>query len=141
MQFRQSLAIDNFSIPTCRCHQGWQRPRTCAATRAVWVDPLVLGKKTDTRQAEPVDFLVLFRGNRALDPNEAFAGAEDASRSSRASDVWKHGGQKFDRFVLSMNSPGSAENRHHLDVSRQNLTIAIENIGSCGGNGIGGRTF
>ena len=98
------------------------------------------GKKPDAWQAEPIDFLLLFRGNRAFDPNETFAGAETLAQFMCV-DIGKHGGEKFDRFVLVDDSPGLRENRHDLDVGRQKLAVAIEKVGACGGDGVGGRAF
>ena len=91
MQFGQSLAVDIFFQSRNAYAVEVGKAKNMRGNGAVWVYPLVLGKKTDTRQAEPVDFLLLLRGNRALDPNEAFAGAEALPQFTRV-DVWKHGG-------------------------------------------------
>src|ERR1700730_12432901 len=85
-----------------------------------------------------MDLLLLLRSNSPFDPNEAFAGAEAPAQFMRV-EIGKHGGEKFDRFVLVDDSPGFSENRHHLDVGRQKLAVAIEKIGACGGDGVGGR--
>src|SRR6195256_6640298 len=87
-----------------------------------------------------MDLLLLLRSNSPFDPNEAFAGAE-TSAQFMCVEIGKHGGEKFDRFVLVDDSPGFGENRHDLDVGRQKLAVAIEKIGACGGDGVGGRAF
>src|ERR1700730_16423220 len=112
MQIGQSLAIDIFFEPRHADAVKAGKTKNMRGDRAVRINPFVLGQKTDTRQAEPIDFLLLFGGNRALDPNEALAGAEALPQLSRV-DVWKHGGQKFDRFILIDDSPGLRENRHN----------------------------
>src|SRR3984893_13241253 len=86
-----------------------------------------------------MDLLLLLRSNSPFDPNEAFAGAETPAQFMCV-EIGKHGGEKFDRFVLVDDSPGFGENRHDLDVGRQKLAVAIEKIRACGGNGIGGPT-
>src|ERR1700730_14940226 len=104
----------------------------------VCVDPLVCRQKADTWQTEVMDLLLLLRSNSPFDPNEAFAGAE-TSAQFMCVEIGKHGGEKFDRFVLVDDSPGFGENRHDLDVGRQKLAVAIEKIRACGGNGVSGR--
>ena len=140
MQIGQSLAVDIFFEARNADAVEIGKAKNMRGNRAVRIDPFVLGKKADARQAEPVDFLLLFRRDRALDPNEALAGAEPLAQFPRV-DIGKHGGQKFDRFVLVDDAPRFRENRHDLDVGCQDLAVAIENIGACRGDGIGGRAF
>src|ERR1700737_4444588 len=105
---------------------------------AVRIDSLIFRQKPDTWQAEVMDLLPLLRSDCAFDPNETFAGAETFAQFM-CIEIRKHGGEKFDRFVLVDDSPRFGENRHDLDVGRQKLAVAIEKIGACGGDGVGGR--
>src|ERR1700739_3172016 len=85
-----------------------------------------------------MDLVLLLRSDCAFDPNETFAGAETRTQFMCV-EIGKHGGEKFDRFVLVDDSPRFGENRHHLDVGRQKLAVAIEKIGACDGDGVGSR--
>src|ERR1700732_5126391 len=87
-----------------------------------------------------MDLLLLLRSDCAFDPNETFAGAETRTQFMWI-EIGKHGGEKFDRFVLVDDSPRFGENRHDLDVGRQKQAVAIEKIGARGGDGVGGRAF
>ncbi len=58
-------------------------------------------------------------------------------RSSLRVDVGQDGGQQFDRLVLVDDAPRLGEHRHRLDVGRQDLAVAVEDVGPGAGKFVG----
>ena len=86
------------------------------------------------------DLLLLLRRHLALDPDEALLRAEPFAQLLGV-DVGQHGGDQLDRLVLVDDAARLGEHRHRLDVGRQNLAVAVEQIGPRAGDRLVGRHF
>ena len=94
------------------------------ADRAVGVDTPVLRQETDARQSQMKDLGLLLRGDLSLDPNEAFLRAQPLAQLFRI-DVGKHGGDELDGLVLVDDAIRLGEDRHGLDVGREDGAVAV----------------
>ena len=71
---------------------------------------------------------LLARRDLALDPDEALLGAELVAQLARV-EVGQHGGEQLDRLVLVDDVARLGEDRDHLDVGRQHLAVAVDDVG------------
>ena len=117
-----------FSMPAMPTLSTLAKPSTCAAAGAVRVDALVLGQEADARDAEAVHLGLLARRDLALDPDEALLRAELLAQLARV-EIRQHGGEELDRLVLVDDVARLGEDRDHLDVGRQHLAVAVDDVG------------
>ena len=71
--------------------------------------------------------LLLFRRHLALDPDEAFLGAQ-AFAQLLGVDIGQNGGDQLDRLVFVDDAARLGEHGQGSDVGGQNLAVAIEKI-------------
>ncbi len=102
---------------------------------AVRVVALVLLEETDARYSLPVDFALLFRRDVALEPDEAALGRQPLAQLLGV-EIGQVGGQKLDRLVDVDQPARFGIERRHPHVGRQDLAIAVEDVGSRRGHGI-----
>ena len=104
---------------------------------AVRIGALVLGEKAETRKAELVDFLLLLRGDLALEPGEAAFPVAEPLAHFLGVEIRHHGGEEFDRLVHVDQPLRLAEQRRHPHVGREDLAPAIDNVRARGRDRIG----
>ena len=98
---------------------------------AVRVDALVLGQKADAGQAEPVNLLALLGRDLALEPHEAALGAEPVAQLGRV-ELGHRRGEQLGRLVDVDDAMGLAEQRRRAHIGREDLAVAVEQVGSRG---------
>ena len=108
------------------------------ADRPVGIDALVLRQEADAGQAEMEDLFLLLGGDLALDPDEALLRSEPLAQFLGV-DVGQNGGDQLDRLVLVDDAARLGEDRHRLDVGRQDLAVAVEKVGPRAGDRLVGR--
>ena len=99
---------------------------------AVRIDALVLGQEADARNAEPVDLLLLLRRDLALEPGEAALAVAEPLAHFLGVEIGHHGGEQLDRLVDVDEPLRLGEQRGRLHVGRQDLAVAIEDVGPRG---------
>ncbi len=104
--------------------------------RAVWIDALVLGQKSDARKAEPVDLLALLGRDLALEPHEAALGSEPLAQLRRI-DLRHDRGEEFRCFVDVDDAVRLRKQGGRAHVGSQNFPVAVEDIGTRGRHRIG----
>src|SRR5258708_2836950 len=104
--------------------------------RAVWIDALVLGQKSDARKAEPVDLLALLGRDLALEPHEAALGSEPLAQLRRI-DLRHDRGEEFRCFVDVDDAVRLRKQGGRAHVGCQNFPVAVEDIGTRGRHRIG----
>ena len=91
------------------------------------IDALVLAQEADAGNAEAVNFLLLRRRDFALQPDEAFLRGQAVAHFAGIK-IRQRRGQKLDRLVLVDDAARLAEQARRLDVGRQHLAIAVDDI-------------
>src|SRR6185437_13994124 len=105
----------------------------------VGIDALVFLHKADAGQSKMIDRLLLRRGYGALDPDEPFARTQLLPQFLCVH-VRQYGCQKINRLIPVDDASWIRVNRSDLDVGRQNLPVAVENVGTRRCHSIRGAT-
>ena len=103
--------------------------------RPVRIDALVLGEEADAGETEAVNFLLLLGGDFALEPDEAALRRQPLAHFAGV-EIGHHRGQQFDRLVDVDQLARLGEQRRCLDVGGDDGAIAVEDVGTRGGDGV-----
>ena len=103
---------------------------------AVGIDALVLGQKPNPRKAEPVDLLALLGRDLALEPHEAALGGEPLAQLLGV-DIGHDRGKELGGLVDVDDAMRLGKQGGRAHVGRQDLSVAVEDIGPRGGHRIG----
>jgi hypothetical protein len=95
---------------------------------AIRIDASLLVEEADARQAEMIDLVALCLGDVALHPDEALALREFLAQRLGV-EIGQHRGDELDRFVLVDELVGLGEDRDRLQVGREDLAVAVEDVG------------
>src|SRR6202012_5421713 len=82
--------------------------------------------------AKPMDFLLLLRGDFALEPDKALA-SRQAFAHLASVEIGQRAAQQFDRLVLVDDATRLAEQARRLDVGGEDFAVAIDDIRPRGG--------
>ena len=82
-----------------------------------------------------MNFLLLAWRDFALEPDEA-ALRRQALAHFVGVEIGQHRGEQFDRFVDVDDLARLGEQRRRLDVGGEDLAVAIEDVGTRGGDGV-----
>ena len=99
--------------------------------RAVRIDALVLGQEADAGNAELVDLLLLLGRDLALEPDEAALRRQPFAHFARI-EIGQGRGQQLDRLVHIDDLARLGEQRRRAHVGREDLAVAVENVGPRG---------
>src|SRR5258705_12272649 len=91
------------------------------------VNALVLAQEADAGNAEPVDLLLLLRGDLALQPDKTFFRGQAFAHFGGV-EIGQRRGQKLDRLVLVDDPARLAEQAGRLDVGGEHLAVAIDDV-------------
>ena len=95
------------------------------------IDALVLREEADAGQAEAIDLRALLGRDIALEPHEAALGGEPLAQLNRI-EIGQDGTQQLGRLVDIDDAIGLGKQRGRTHVGRENLAIAVENVGPRG---------
>ena len=105
---------------------------------AVRIVALVLVEETDARQSLTVDFTLLLGRDVALEPDEAALGRQPLAQILGV-DIGQVGGQELGRLIDVDKPARLGVERGHPNVGRQNLAVAIEDVGTRRRDGVAGH--
>ena len=91
------------------------------------VEPALLGAEPDAGNAELHDLALLARGELAPEPHEARAAGQPVV-GLLVVDIRKDGREFFDRLVGIDDPARFAEQRGGLDVGREHLAVAVDDV-------------
>ncbi len=97
----------------------------------VRVDAFVLVEEPDPRDSEVMDLLLLLGRDLAFEPDEAALGGEPFPELAGI-EIGQHRGEQLDRLVDLDQFARLGKQRGRLDVGRQDLAVAIEDVRPCG---------
>ena len=84
-----------------------------------------------------MDLGALLRRDLALEPDEAALGRQPLAQLGRV-EVGQHRGEQFDRLVDVDDAVRLGEQRGRAHVGRQDLAVAVEDVGPRGRHRVGG---
>src|SRR6202012_2133081 len=102
---------------------------------AVGIDALILAQEADAGDALVMNVALLLRRDLALQPDKAFF-RRYAVAPLADIEVGQRPGQELDRLVLVDDAPRLGKQAGRLDVGRQDLAVAVDDVGPPGGDRI-----
>ncbi len=99
---------------------------------AVRIDALVLGQEADAGQAEPVDLARAACGVISRLSQTKRRLEDEPLAQLRRVEVGQHGGEQFDRLVDVDDAVRLGEQRGRAHVGREDLAVAVEDVGPRG---------
>ena len=98
------------------------------------IDPAIFLDEGETGKPELVDLGLLLRRQLALDADEAAPGFELRAKLGGV-DVGEHARHLLDQLILVDDARGVGVESRALDVGREQLAVAVENVGAVHGGG------